>query len=109
MRGGLISILVCIIILSATSMRLFGVNKVGDLRHLHGISLSLSLLLSLSLSLSLLVLMVGVSGSLTGSSLGRQFGNYTLETNLPEHCSLISRTKQQRVNWRTAGVSALPR
>lgn len=28
------------------------------------------------------------------STLGRRFSNYTLETNQPEHCFLISRTKQ---------------
>lgn len=37
------------------------------------------------------------------SSLSRRFSNYTLETNQPEHCFLISRTKQWCMVWRAPG------
>lgn len=39
-------------------------------------------------------------------SLGRRFSNYTLETNQPEHCFLISRTKQWCMVWRTPEVTS---
>lgn len=40
------------------------------------------------------------------SSLSRRFSNYTLETNQPEHCFLISRTKQWCMVWRTPEVTS---
>lgn len=36
----------------------------------------------------------GEAGTQMESPLSRRFSNYTLETNQPEHCFLISRTKQ---------------
>lgn len=36
----------------------------------------------------------GEAAAQTESGLSRRFSNYTLETNQPEHCFLISRTKQ---------------
>lgn len=40
------------------------------------------------------ILTVGGGATQTESALSRRFSNYTLETNQPEHCFLISRTKQ---------------
>lgn len=45
----------------------------------------------------------GEAGSPMESSLSRRFSNYTLETNQPEHCFLISRTKQWCMVWRAPG------
>lgn len=53
----------------------------------------------------------GEAGTQMESSLSRRFSNYTLETNQPEHCFLISRTKQWRMVWRAPEVtspSAIP-
>ena len=50
----------------------------------------------------------GEAGTQMESTLSRRFGNYTLETNQPEHCFLISRTKQRCMDWRTLEVTRSP-
>lgn len=50
----------------------------------------------------------GEAAAQTESGLSRRFSNYTLETNQPEHCFLISRTKQQCTGWTTLEVTHTP-
>lgn len=79
------------------SLGVFWVNEVHDPCFLHHRALT-----------SFLHGRGGETGTQMESTLSRLFSNYTLETNQPEHCFLISRTKQIEHGLEDPGGHTLP-